>query len=457
MEQVPLNERLSAPLHFPEGFRWGISVSAYQVEGDDTNAQWHRWEETGHVVPAGGRSGLACDWWCHAERDFDLAQSLGLNAMCLTIEWSRVEPRPGEWDVAAVARYREMLQGQRERGIEPLVTLHHFSHPLWFEDRGGFLSSDAVERFERWAAFAVEQFGDLCDFWCTMNEPNVYSVFGYQLGVFPPGRRGDLRGTIRVQATMARAHAAAYRAIHRAQPNARVGWAHLFNLFDPKRPGHPLDRFVAAVSDRSFNAFFPRALRTGQALFPFNLFAGDLREVRGAYDYVGIDVYARDVMSFDLGNPTELFGRRQPAPGALLGDGGMDSPHGEVYPQGIARVVRRVAALGKPIYVTENGVADAADRLRPWVLVEAARAMHEVLEEGYDLRGYYHWTLADNFEWNLGWTLRFGLAELDIATQERTLRPSGRLYAEMAHANALTPEMVERYLNRMDGDDGDVS
>src|SRR5262249_44700324 len=160
--------------------------------------------------------------------------------------------------------------------------------------------------FARYTARVVEVLGDLCNFWCTINEPNVYSIRGYQIGGWPPGRKGDLRGAIGAQAAMARAHAAAYHAIHRLQPPARVGWAHHFNIFDPARPVSPLDRIVAGIQDAGFNDFFPRAIRTGRAAFPFSTFAGDLRSVKGTCDFIGINVYARDLVAFDLRYPNEI-------------------------------------------------------------------------------------------------------------------------------------------------------
>ncbi len=434
----------SQPLAFPDGFLWGVATASHQYEGGNTNNQWYAWEQAGHIK-TGEACGRACDWWENAERDFDLAARMRLNALRLSLEWSRIEPQPGEWNDAALARYRQMLQGLRQRGLEPLLTLHHFTHPIWFEERGAFLAPDAVRLFTRYVSRTVAALGDLCDFWCTLNEPNVYSVRGYQLGGWPPGRVGDLRGAIRAQATMARAHAAAYREIHRQQPGARVGWAHHFNTFDPARRSSPLDRIVAGVQDAGFNDFFPRAVLTGRAAFPFSLFAGDLAAVKGTCDYVGINVYARDLVAFDLRSPTTLFGRRFAALGAPRGDGGVDSIYGEIYPAGIARVARRVAVFGKPIYVTENGVADATDRLRPWLLVSAVSAMHQVLADGIDLRGYFHWSLVDNFEWDDGWGMRFGLVALDEQTQQRTMRPSGDLYGAIAHANALTPDMLHQY------------
>ena len=427
---------------FPPGFLWGVATASHQYEGGNTNNQWYQWEQSGHIL-TGDTCGLACDWWGeHAERDFDRAQRMGLNALRLSLEWSRIEPQPGQWDATALARYRQMLTGLRSRGIEPLVTLHHFTHPIWFEKRGAFLSPDAVERFTLYVTHAVEALGDLCDFWCTINEPNIYSTFGYEFEDFPPGRKGDAIAAVRVQAAMARAHAAAYHAIHRVQPGARVGWAQHYNLFDPANPRSPLDRLVAGIQDAAFNDFFTHAILTGEANFPFNLFAGDLRGVRGTCDYVGINVYYRALVAFDLRYPLELFGHNYARPGAPEGDQPIGAPFTEVFPFGISRVASRVAALGKPIYVTENGVADATDRIRPWLLVEAARTMHEVIAGGLDLRGYFHWSLVDNFEWAEGWRLRFGLFGLDPRTQVRTPRPSADLYAAIVQANALTPDII---------------
>jgi beta-glucosidase len=436
---------LTQPLAFPAGFRWGVATSSHQCEGGTTNNQWYAWEQAGHIK-TGDHVGLACDWWANAEADFDRAQAMGLNALRLSLEWSRIEPRMGEFDPSAVTRYRQMLRALRERGIEPLVTLHHFTHPIWFEERGAFLAPDAVERFTRYAEHVVQELGDLCDFWCTINEPNVVCTFGYQIGDFPPGRRGDVRATIRAQAAMAQAHAAAYRAIHRAQPAARVGWAHHFNIFDPARPGSQMDRLVARLQDDGFNEFFPRAVRLGDAAFPLNLLAGDLSDVRGTCDFMGINCYGRDLVTFDHRIPTELFGRRFTRPNAPQGDSGVGHLYGEIYPAGIGRIIERVRGFDKPIYITENGIADRDDRLRPWVIVEATRAMHAALARGVDVRGYYHWSLVDNFEWVEGWGLRFGLIALDPATQERIPRPSAALYAAIAHANTLTPEMVADYV-----------
>jgi beta-glucosidase len=432
-------------LHFPPGFLWGVATSSYQYEGQNTNNQWYAWEQSGHIK-TGDSCGLASNWWTHAERDFDLAQTLGVNALRLSLEWSRIEPSMGIFDTRALGRYRQMLQALQARGILPLVTLHHFTDPLWFAERGAFMAADAEARFSAYATRVVQELGDLCSFWCTINEPNSYSAGGYVTGDFPPGRRGDLLGVIRVQAAMARAHAAAYQAIHRLQPQARVGWAQHFLIFDPARPRSRLDRLVAGLQDWGFNDFFPRAVRGGRGIFPFGLLTGDLRAVKGSCDYVGINVYYRDVVKFDLGNPSELFGRRSIAPGAPEGDPPVEGVLGEIYPDGIYRIAKRVARdLGKPIYVTENGVADRSDRLRPWALAMAVRSVHQAIRDGIDVRGYFHWSLVDNFEWAEGWRQRFGLIELDPDSQERRPRRSAEFYAAIAHANALSTEAVREY------------
>ncbi len=182
------------PQQFCPGFLWGVSTAAHQVEGSNHNNQWSDWESAGHIR-SGDRCGLACDWWNNAERDFDLAQEMGLNALRLSVEWSRLEPQPDQWDSAAFGRYRTMLSALRQRNIQPMVCLHHFTHPRWFEHEGAFLATDAADRFELFTRRVVEELGDLCQHWVTFNEPNVYAALGYVLGNFRPveGEKSLLR------------------------------------------------------------------------------------------------------------------------------------------------------------------------------------------------------------------------------------------------------------------------
>jgi beta-glucosidase len=430
-------------LRFPDGFRWGVATSSHQNEGAAGRpaSTWARWEALGHIR-AGNRSRDACGWWGNAERDFDLAHDMGLNALRMTVDWARVEPEMGRFDEAALGRYRDMVVALRERGIEPMVTLHHFDHPVWFEDLGGFASPQSIALFDRFARRAVEALGDVCSEWVTFNEPNVYATSGYVLGDFPPGRRGDTLGAIRVQANMARAHARTYALIHERVPRAFVSFVQHVMTFAPYRPDHVGDRWTTGLSDRMFNTPFFELARDGRTSGPPGLRIA-VPEMRDACDFVGINLYGRRRARFSLREWRSAFNSYAPPPAeARRGDPSAEEKFGEPWPQGITAAVERFAELGKPFLMTENGYADALDRVRPWVIEEAVRRLHDLIARGFDVRGYHHWTLVDNFEWDSGWDLRFGLYELDLATGERRARRSAALYGAIARRNALTPDML---------------
>jgi len=435
---------------FPTDFLWGVSTSAHQVEGDNLNNQWSAWETAGRIK-SGDRCGRACDWWTNAERDFDLAQDMGINALRISVEWSRIEPRPGVWDQQALERYREMLRGLQQRGIRPMVSLHHFTHPLWFERSEGFLAAEAPAVFGRYARKVVNTLGDLCQHWVTFNEPNVYCAMGYAVGLFPPGRRGELFTSMKALAGILRAHGRAYRAIHELQAGARVGWAHNYVVFQPLRPGLPFDRWIARLHHSLFNHSFVQAIADGTLPLGFGAVTGDLSEARSTCDFVGLNVYGRLYVCFDPRKPSQLFGNIFVPEDVPQGDPGAEGPLAEVYPGALRVAAEYAARLGKPIYVLENGVPDAQDRIRPWLLVNALNELHAAMADGIDIRGYFHWTLTDNFEWNDGWRLRFGLVELDPATQQRTMRESGRLFAAIAKQNRIPGELLSRYARNGDG------
>jgi beta-glucosidase len=431
-------------LRFPDGFRWGVATSAFQCEGavGKPSSTWARWEALGHVR-AGNRSGSACDWWQNAERDFDLARTLGVNALRLSVDWARVEPVIGRFDDTALARYREMIAGLRSREIEPMICLHHFDQPVWLEDMGGFENPAAVALFVRFARRVAEAVGDLCREWLTFNEPNVYATVGYVIGDFPPGRRGDTLAALRVQRNMARAHAQVYRVLHELVPGAFVSWAQHVISFAPQRPGHAADRWAATLSDRMFNRPFVELVRDGRTAGPPGLRIV-VPEARGTCDFLGINIYGRRRVRFSPREWRAAFNRpAPPPPDALRGDPGAEEKFGEPFPQGIAALGEWLEQLDKPLVITESGYADALDRVRPWVIAEALRQLHLLIGRGLDVRGYYHWTLTDNFEWDSGWDLRFGLFELDPATQEREPRSSAALYSAIARANALDPAMLQ--------------
>lgn len=429
---------------FPKGFFWGVSTAAHQVEGGNANNQWSLWEAAGKIK-SGEACGVACDWWNSAEPDFNLAREMGLNALRLSVEWSRIEPQPGHWNLPALRRYREMLEGLLRRGLRPFVSLHHFTHPQWFEQQGAFLDDTAAQRFEGFVRRVVAELGDLCHHWITFNEPNVFAALGYVLGEFPPGRKGQIRTALRVLTAMALCHARAYHAIHDIQPEAQVGWAHNYVVFQPANPAFPLDRWSASLLSYLFNEIFLTIIERGRPTLPINLVKGRLAALEGVCDFVGLNVYSRLHVAFSMKHPSQLFSKVYVPEHVPQGDRGMERPYGEAYPAAITAAVKRAARMGKPIYILENGVPDAEDRIRPWLIVNAVHELHRLIEQGHDIRGYFHWTLTDNFEWSEGWHLKFGLVALDTSTQRRTMRKSGRLYGAIARANGFTPEIADSF------------
>src|SRR5438094_2030468 len=191
-------------LRFPRGFLWGTASSSHQCEGGNTNNQWYRWEQQGRVL-TGESSEFANNWWVAAERDFELAEQMENNALRLSLEWSRIEPEEGQWDSAALDRYRAMLKDLQHRHMQPIVTLHHFTEPLWFADRGGFANEANIPFFVRYVSYTVRALQDLCSFWVTLNEPNVYATQGYVTGSFPPGEHNTMHA-LRVLRNMIQAH-----------------------------------------------------------------------------------------------------------------------------------------------------------------------------------------------------------------------------------------------------------
>jgi len=428
----------TASFHFPKGFLWGTATASHQVEGGNTNNNWYKWELEGHTAH---KSGLASDWWGGRwKEDFDRAAEAGQNAHRLSVEWSRIQPTPDRWDEEALERYRTMLRGLCDRNITPMVTLHHFTDPLWLGELGGWETDAVVPLFEKFTRKVVEALKEYCSLWCTINEPNVYALEGYLRGNFPPGK-SDLKLGIRVQANMARAHAAAYRAIHELQPEARVGYALQFRPQEPGRPWSPLDRLMRNIKFEGINMAFPSAISTGVLKSPLGKIP--VPEAKGTQDYFGLNYYSVDTVAFDLRKRDELFSRSFFPEGTDLADAGMNSNTPEGFFWAFKWVVKTYPNL--PIIVTENGIEDSTDRIRPRYLAQHVHAMWRAVNFNWPVRGYFHWSLVDNFEWERGWTQRFGLWGIDIKTQKRTKRPSADLYAAICIENGLTSEMVQKY------------
>jgi len=403
---------------FPEGFLWGTASAAHQVEGDNRNCDWWEFEQQPGRIANGDTSGIANDNYHRYREDSALLRRLNQNAHRLSIEWSRIEPSRGEFDALQIRHYRDVLGDLREQGIEPMVTLHHFTSPIWFASKGGWSAPDAAHGFLPFVRHVVEQLGDLVGLWCTINEPTIYGANGWVFGEFPPGRKGDVVGLYSVTSNMRKAHELAYGAIKRKWPDASVGLSHHKLLFLP-------------ASDRRRDRW---AAQTSQMVLDrWPVAPGQLRRiVESTCDYIGIAHYWGQMCAFDARRPRDQFIRRFNVPGRPVTDMGLSAD-----PSWMRTVLNELRDLGKPVYITENGLATGDDEWRGRYITETLANVLLAIGDGVDVRGYFHWTNTDNFEWARGYATRFGLIEVDRKSLERTIKPSGHLYGRIAAANAL--------------------
>ncbi len=412
-------------------FLWGVATSSHQIEGGNEWNDWWEWEAVPGRIKGGARSGAACLSWERWEEDLDLVRSLGLNAYRFSLEWSRIEPESGKYSDAAVARYRSMLEGCRARGITPVVTLQHFTNPRWFAARGGWEERKNLADFERYARLAGERFGDLVDTWVTINEPEVLGFYGYDAGIFPPGVK-DRSRALAVIANLLEAHGLASQTLREADRvdadgdgrAVLAGASKHWVLLEPRSRWSVLDRFATAVQHRAFNVAVVRALAGG----PIELSIPGARSVRrhvdalkGSSDFLGVNYYTRWMVAL-LGKDARSARR-----GAPVNDLGW-----ETWPQGLERALRECAPFGLPMIVTENGIADAGDRWRSDFIRGSLGALDRAVASGLDVRGYFHWSLMDNFEWADGYQGRFGLYSVDFENpgSPRVGRGSAHVYAD---------------------------
>ena len=403
---------------FPKGFLWGTASAAHQVEGDNRNCDWWQWEQTPGHIANGDSSAVACDSYKRYREDFALLRELAQNAHRLSIEWSRIEPAEGEFDSRQIRHYRDVLGELREQGILPMVTLHHFTSPLWFSRKGGWTTGDSARAFLPFVRRVADELGDLVGMWCTVNEPSIYGANGWITGEFPPGHHGDLAGQYRVTANLRRGHDLAYSALKKRWPDTPVGLSHHKFVFMPASATRR-DRTAAAaaqlVTDR-----WP----TGPGRLS--------KIVEAQADYIGVAHYWGQMCAFDPLRPRDQFVRRFNPPGLPVTEMGWAS-----NPLWMRSVLNELKAYAKPVYITENGIATGDDELRVRYLPDVLEQVHLAIGDGVDVRGYFHWTNLDNFEWARGYGPKFGLIAVDRKTLERTVKASGRLYARIAATNAL--------------------
>jgi beta-glucosidase len=414
---------MTEALRFSIGdLRIGVATAPTQIEGGRRDTNWADWAALPGRIKDGSTPLRATDHWNRWREDTALMSELGLELYRMGIEWSRIEPTPGDFDTEAIAHYREEIQAIRNAGIEPLVTLHHFSHPSWFEALGGWTSEVAVETWLRFVRFVVTHLDDLVTDWCTINEPNAFTTGGYLFGFFPPGRT-DWLATRRVLATMAHAHCRAYHLIHDLQPHAKVGFAHHLRVFDPLDARNPVHRGLARVSAHLFQGAITDAFLGGRWSRLLGAQPADVTPGRH-YDWLGVNYYSRTATS-KLDDGT-------------FANSPVNDLDWEIYPAGIERVARWLhERYPGPIWVTESGTCDATDSFRSRFIHDHLRV---IAESDLPFERYYHWCFVDNWEWAEGEVPRFGIVALDYETQERTVKDSGRFLSSVIAHRGVTEE-----------------
>lgn len=443
-----MDATLDPALRFPTPFLWGAGTSAHQVEGGNRANDWWRFEQQQGRIRHGDTSAIACDHYTRFDADFGLAAADHHNAHRLSFEWSRIEPQRGQHDAAAIAHYHDVLASLARHGLTPVVTLHHFTNPQWIAAAGGWDAPETITRFVEHVRFCAREYGGEIAWWCTVNEPEVFAFRGWSEGIWPPGVRDNSRA-LAVIANLLEAHGRAYHVIHEECAKAAPGRAthvsfakHRVALV-PLRAWHPLDHALCHFENRVFNEAVERAHAQGTidlAIPGAKRVQRHLPELKGALDFYGLNWYTRWGVRALAHEPHVAL------PGAILNDLGW-----ELWPAGLEEALRAAGRFGKPVVVTENGVADASDTLRPQAIVGAAEAMLRARAAGVDVRGYLHWSLLDNFEWAEGYHGRFGLYGVDFKdpARPRTRRRSAQVLARLAQANALTAAVRDAAVTRV--------
>ena len=423
--------------YFPEKLMWGAATSSHQVEGNNVHNDWWDWEVRGLLREP---SGKACDHWNLFREDFKIAKSLHHNTHRFSIEWSRIEPQEGVFDEEALAHYNTVIQTLRTEGLEPVVTLHHFTLPIWVAKKGGWASAEIPALFARYVKKAVESLGDRVTYWMTINEPEVYVFKSYWLGDWPPGEKSYDK-SYSVISHLLKGHVLAYAAIYASYKNLgrkppMVGMAKHMSIFTPCNPKSWKDRMATWLRDMAFNHLFIKALIRGRIFYP-GLFRIKLPHMN-TLDFIGLNYYSRDFISHKQGfHIPNIFGD------ACHEYHHTDRTHfnsleWEIYPDGLYWLLKDLWKYRLPILVSENGICTDDDAQRIRFIQNHITAVAKALREGINVIGYLYWSLLDNFEWAEGFGPRFGLVDVDYKTQKRTIRPSARVYGEICKSGRLT-------------------
>lgn len=403
-------------IRFPENFLWGAATSAYQVEGDNIYSDWWQWEkETGKES-----SGRACRHYDLYEQDFDLAQSLHHNAHRFSIEWSRIEPEEGKFSQEAIRHYIDILRSLNARHMEPIVTLHHFTNPVWLAKMGGWENRRAAGYFLRYCEFVVRALASQVHYWITINEPTIYVSHAYLFGVWPPQVKSLLRMR-RVESHLISAHIKAYRLIHK-----------IYKELSLSKPSVSIAQHVMALVPCTPNLKNRVAVYLRNKIFNENYLDHFIRHK--TLDFIGINYYSRQLVELKKWGIRNLVADvckndHHPLPKNSIG--------WDIFPEGLCEVLLRLKKYRLPIMITENGICTPDDALRWEFLQGHLRNIYRAMEAGVTVMGYLYWSLMDNFEWEKGFGPRFGLIDIDYKTYQRTVRESAVKYSRVCKTGIL--------------------
>ncbi|HXK52615.1 glycoside hydrolase family 1 protein [Candidatus Nomurabacteria bacterium] len=405
-------------LFFPNNFFWGAATSAHQVEGYGVN-NWSEWEKSkkrldelkrsGELAIYGQAnyiSGKACNHYDLYEEDFQLAKDLGHNCTRLSISWARIQPDKDRFDKSAIEHYKKVLLFLRKLDLEPFVTIWHWDLPLWLTEEGGWLSSKTPEYFRSYVKILCDELGDLVNYWITINEPLVYASNSYQKGSWPPQHKSFAK-VYKVLKHMIKGHILAYKDIKQNNEKAFVGIAKNNVYFGGGLFKKPLRYF--------WNYYF-------------------LNKLEQRYDFIGLNFYFENNIHSLLEKLLRKSHRKKKLKYSDMG--------WLLKPRSIKYTIAELKKYGVPIFITENGLADAEDKYRKDFISQALYGVYEAIQQGADVRGYMHWSLMDNFEWAEGFWPRFGLIGIDYKTQKRKIRPSAHYYKKICTSNSLDEKEI---------------
>jgi beta-glucosidase len=403
-------------VQFPKDFYWGAATSSYQVEGNNVNADWWPWEKQAGKE----NSAEACRHYELYEQDFDLVKSLNHNAHRLSIEWSRIEPKEGEFSDEAILHYINVIKALRLRGIEPMVTLHHFTNPIWFAASGGWVNAVSVKRFLRYCDFVTRALAPHVHFWFTINEPTIYFSHAYLWGMWPPQAKSFFKAKA-VHDHLNEAHIEAYRLIHK-----------IYKELNLNAPSVSIAQHMQAIvgCDQSLKNRLAVAIRKQL----YNLEILDHLTKAKTLDFIGVNYYSRhlvDVHSWWIGNllMETCKDNHYPLKKNSLG--------WDIYPEGLAQVLLDLKKYNLPVIIAENGICTHDDHER-WEYIQShLKSVRLAMDQGIRVAGYLYWSLMDNFEWAQGFSPRFGLIDIDYTTQQRTIRESAKKFAIVCQTGVL--------------------